>query len=63
MVFDEISKEGIGMDWSQFYKNLTTNDPLELKSFVTKQASRKGSIQERTKDLLERMGYASNSNL
>jgi glycosyltransferase involved in cell wall biosynthesis len=63
MVFNEISKEGIGMDWSQFYKNLTTNDPLELKSFVPKQASRKGSIQERTKDLLERMGYASNSNL
>jgi glycosyltransferase involved in cell wall biosynthesis len=57
MVLNEISKDNIGLEWSEFYKNLTTQDPLQLKKFEPKQASRKGSIQERTKELLEKMKY------
>lgn len=59
LVLEEILNDGIGMSWEQFFENLSAAALEKIKKFTPKQASRKGSIQERTKELLNKMSNVS----
>jgi len=60
LVMEEILNDEIGMTWEQFFKNLTLTNLDIIRKFTPKQASRKGSLQERTKELLAKMAQFSN---